>query len=341
MASEASNAPAAAEAPPADEAAQQAAAAESAPPAEQTAAEAAAQLPPIIIKKVMADGHAGGHGGAWKIALADMMTAMMAFFLLMWILGATDADQRKSIADYFKPTSVVTMADKSGGSTGFFGGMSVIDPKALPQQMTQSGLMQLQAPGREEEESTQPDEAMPEGLSEEERKKIAAEQDEKQFEALQKKLEQQIQSDEKTADLMTVVSFVKEKEGLRIEILDDAGFSMFTSGTNAMDPQARALMQKVGESLKGIANEVAVRGHTDSHQFKGSGNNNWSLSANRADATRQLLNTMGVDDSRFARIEGVADSQPVNAADPYDPKNRRISITVLYRDPNQIPTRQE
>jgi chemotaxis protein MotB len=86
---------------------------------------------------------------------------------------------------------------------------------------------------------------------------------------------------------------------------------------------------------------VAVRGHTDSHQFKGSGNNNWSLSANRADATRQLLNTMGVDDSRFARIEGVADSQPVNAADPYDPKNRRISITVLYRDPSQIPTRKE
>jgi len=268
-----------------------------------------------------------------------MMTAMMAFFLLMWILGATDADQRKSIAEYFKPTSVVTMSDKSGGSTGFFGGMSVIDPKALPAQLTQTGLMQVQAPGREEEESTHPDEALPEGLSEEERKKIAAEQDEAQFEALQEKLAQQIESDPNTADLMTLVSFVKEKEGLRIEILDDAGFSMFTSGTNAMDPQARALMQKVGESLKGIANEVAVRGHTDGYQFKGSGNNNWSLSANRADATRQLLNSMGVDESRFARIEGVADSQPVNPADPYDPKNRRISVTVLYRDANQIPTR--
>jgi chemotaxis protein MotB len=253
----------------------------------------------------------------------------------MWILGATNESQRKSIAEYFKPTSIVTKADKSGGADGFFGGMSIIDPKALPSQASQTGLVQLSAPGREEFESTHEDQAMPEGLNEQERQKIAAEQDNKNFEELQKKLKAKLASDEKTADLLSVVKFVKEKEGLRIEILDTAGFSMFTSGTNSIEPAARELISKVGESLKGVANEIAIRGHTDGYQFKNGSNNNWSLSANRADATRTLLTGMGVEGARFARIEGVADSQPVNTQNPLDPKNRRISITVLYRDANK------
>ena len=300
-------------------------------PAATTPAEGAVPLQPIIIKKIIDDGHAGGHGGAWKIALADMMTAMMAFFLLMWLLGATNADQRKSIAEYFQPTNAPRV-DMSGGSSGFFGGMSLIDPKALPLTLTQTGITQLTAPGTEEEEVTSEDQALPQGLSEEERRKIAAEEDEKNFESLQDKLEKQIGADQKTAELMSVVKFVREKEGLRIEILDDAGFSMFGSGTNSLSGEAKALIEKVGESLKGVPNEIAVRGHTDNLQFKNSSNNNWSLSANRADMTRQFLNSIGVDNSRFSRIEGVADSQPVNPDNPADPRNRRISITVLYRD---------
>ena len=295
-------------------------------------AEPAAPLQPIIIKKIIDEGHAGGHGGAWKIALADMMTAMMAFFLLMWLLGATNADQRKSIAEYFQPTNAPRV-DQSGGSNGFFGGMSLIDPKSLPLTLTQTGIMQLSAPGTEEQQATSEDQALPQGLSEEERRKIAAEQDEKRFEKLQDTLEKQIGADAKTADLLSMVKFVREKEGLRIEILDSAGFSMFSSGTNKLSGEATSLIEKVGESLKNIPNEIAVRGHTDNLQFKsGGGNNNWSLSANRADATRQFLNSIGVDDSRFSRIEGVADSQPVNPDNPADPRNRRISITVLYRD---------
>jgi len=298
----------------------------------EDAAPAPPQLPPIIIKKIIDEGHAGGHGGAWKIALADMMTAMMAFFLLMWLLGATNADQRKSIAEYFQPTNS-PRADMSGGSTGFFGGMSLIDPKALPMTLTQTGVLQLTAPGTEEKEVTSEDQALPQGLSDEERRKIAAEQDEKNFENLQDQLEKQIGADQKTSDLMSVVKFVREKEGLRIEILDDAGFSMFGSGTDELSGEAVALIEKVGASLKSIPNEIAVRGHTDSLQFKKTTmKNNWSLSAGRADSTRQFLNSIGVDNSRFSRIEGVADSQPVNADNPADPRNRRISITVLYRD---------
>jgi len=300
--------------------------------AETTAAPPAPQLPPIIIKKIIEEGHAGGHGGAWKIALADMMTAMMAFFLLMWLLGATNADQRKSIAEYFKPTNAPKV-DMSGGSSGFFGGMSLIDPKALPMTFTQTGVLQLTAPGTEEQEVTSEDMALPEGLSDEERRKIAAEQDEKNFETLQDELEKQIGADQKISDLLSVVKFVKEKEGLRIEILDDAGFSMFGSGTDRLSEEAIALIGKVGEGLKTIPNEIAVRGHTDSLQFKKTASkNNWGLSAGRADSTRQFLNFIGIENSRFSRIEGVADSEPANPDNPADPRNRRISITVLYSD---------
>jgi chemotaxis protein MotB len=192
--------------------------------------------------------------------------------------------------------------------------------------------MQLTAPGTEEEEVTSEDQALPQGLSDEERRKIAAEQDDSNFESLQDKLEKQIGADEQLAELLSVVTFVREKEGLRIEIIDKADFSMFDSGTTQLSPEATDLVRKVGASLKGIPNEIAVRGHTDNQQFAGGGNNNWSLSANRADTTRKFLNSIGVDESRFSRIEGVADSQPANPDNPADPRNRRISITVLYRD---------
>lgn len=114
---------------------------------------------------------------------------------------------------------------------------------------------------------------------------------------------------------------------------------MFASGTANLAPAARDLIAKVAGSLRSVPNELAIRGHTDSARFANGGNNNWALSASRADATRQYLNTLGIDDSRFSRIEGVADSQPMNAADPLDPKNRRISITVLYR--NTAPSKPE
>jgi chemotaxis protein MotB len=180
----------------------------------------------------------------------------------------------------------------------------LIDPKALPLHLTQSGIIQISAPGRDENESTHEDQALPQGLSEAERRKIAAEQDEKNFENLQAKLKAQVAGDTKTADLLSLVKFVKEKEGLRIEILDSAGFSMFSSGTNSLAPEAKALIQKVGESLKGVPNEIAVRRRAPlptTCSWEASGNNNWALSANRADATRKYLSDLGVDDTRFSR----------------------------------------
>ena len=170
-------------------------------------------------------------------------------------------------------------------------------------------------------------------LSDEERRKIAAEQDDSNFESLQYKLEKQIGADEQLAELLSVVTFVREKEGLRIEIIDKADFAMFALGTTRLLPRAQTLLDEVAKSLGSMPNKVAVRGHTDSVAFANTENrNNWSLSAERAEETRKILERTGLKQDRFAKIEGVADTAPYNPNDPKDPRNRRISITVMNRE---------
>jgi chemotaxis protein MotB len=324
------------------------AAAEAAPPAEAPAAEAppaeAGLAPVIVIKKVIDDGHGGAHGGAWKIALADMMTAMMAFFLLMWLLGASNADQRKSIADYFKPSShSMTPFGQLAGSNGVLGGRSIIDPDAFPYAARQTGLLERLTPRSEggpnpdtdpgpENENEAPD---PDKLTPEQKKKIAAEADEANFQKLEKELKQKLSENKRLENLKDQVSISRDKQGLRIEIIDKADFAMFPSGTNSMQGRAQALIGEVAASLATMPNKIAIRGHTDSVPFQNpDGRNNWSLSAERAEATRQILEKKGIPESRFTRIEGVADTDPMNPKDSRDPRNRRMSITVLNQDAN-------
>jgi chemotaxis protein MotB len=320
-------------APPEDQAADAAAApAEgAAPPAEGE--EGAEPLAPIIVKKIIDEGHGGAHGGAWKIALADMMTAMMAFFLLMWLLGATNTDQRKSIADYFKPTAATEASltiSNTSGSTGIMGGQSIIDEEALPNPSVQTGLMTILQP-RESTGSKDSDKAKDDReLSDEEKKRAAQEADRENFEKLEQELNERMSGDKELAKLKDKVNMVREKEGLRIEIIDKADFAMFPVGTNKLSPKAVALIAEIARSLGSMKNKLKVRGHTDSLPYNGTDRNNWTLSADRAEATRQQVIASGVDPKRISRIEGVADTEPYNAADPKDPRNRRISITVLY-----------
>ena len=324
---------------PAGEAPQDAAALASsaaAPAAAAAPAEEAAPLAPIIVKKIIDEGHAGAHGGAWKIALADMMTAMMAFFLLMWLLGATNADQRKAIADYFKPTSVTKAAitvNNTSGSTGLMGGQSIIDETALPQASAQTGLLQVLQP-RENTGSkdSDKDKDRTDALSQEEKARIAGESDKANFEKLEKELKEKMSQDSELSKLKENVVFAREKEGLRIEIIDKADFSMFGLGNTKLTSKSQGLIEEIARSLAGMPNNLKVRGHTDALAFAGTDRNNWSLSAERADITRQIITKKGVDEKRIARIEGVADREPFVASDPLDPRNRRISITVLYRE---------
>ena len=296
--------------------------------------------PSITIKKIMDDGHGGAHGGAWKIALADMMTAMMAFFLLMWLLGASNADQRKSIADYFKPTSHsnVTMG-KLAGSDGMLGGRSVIDPDGFPFSAKQTSSLNMVTPRSqggptENDPSPNGSDSKESGQDGDPGKKsaaaAAAAADAANFEKMEKEIKEALAKNPKLDKLKDQVQFARDKDGLRIEIIDKADFAMFGLGTTTMTPRAQALLTQVSKTLAALPNKVAIRGHTDSVQFANTDDrNNWSLSAERAEETRKIIEKKGIPGNRFAKIEGVADTAPYNPNDPKDPRNRRISITVM------------
>ena len=318
---------------------------EGAPPAAEEPKVDTALAPVIIIKKIIDDGHGGAHGGAWKIALADMMTAMMAFFLLMWLLGASNEDQRKSIADYFKPASQSLIPfGQLAGSNGMFGGRSIIDPDGFPFSAKQTGLLERLTPRSEggPNPSTDPGQenenpySDPDKLTQEQKKEVAAAKEKADFDKLEKEIEQKLSENKKLSDMKDQVSITRDKQGLRIEIIDKADFAMFPSGSIGMQGKAANLMKEIAASLAQMPNKVAIRGHTDSVPFQNKdGNetrNNWSLSAERAEVTRQMLEKSGIPESRFARIEGVADTDPFNPKDKRDPRNRRMSITVLYND---------
>jgi chemotaxis protein MotB len=276
---------------------------------------------PIIVKKIIVDGHGGHHGGAWKVAYADFVTAMMAFFLLLWILGATTEKQRKGIADYFAPT-LIEMKLKSAGSNGVFGGDSIIAKDNYPHKSAQTGSRSLTIP----KDATG-------GASE----AAAAERmrDRVRFAYLKKQIMQRISTDKSLSKLASSIRFTDTREGLRIDLVDKADFSMFAIGTDVLLPSARALMGQVASVIAGVPNGVIVRGHTDSLPYAaGRSVNNWTLSSARAEATRRALADSGVPADRFNRIEGVADREPFIPADRYDPRNRRMSITLAFSSPD-------
>ena len=303
-------------------------------------------LRPIIRKIIVEDGHGGAHGGAWKIALADMMTAMMAFFLLMWLLGASNEDKRKSVADYFRPASHSQIAfGELAGSNGLFGGTSIIDPEGFPFTAKQTGMLERLTPqsqggpstdngsSKEENNREGPADDAPSGQTgqgDKEGKGGKQAQDQENFDKIEKDLKKKLSENKQLQRLQEQVSVTRDKDGLKIEVIDKADFAMFNLGTSDMTGRAAQLIKEVAESVKGTPNKIAIRGHTDSLGFApDSIRNNWTLSTERADSTRQIMQGAGISSNRFARIEGVADTAPHVPANPADPRNRRVSITVL------------
>jgi chemotaxis protein MotB len=296
-----------------------------------------------------------------------MMTAMMAFFLLMWLLGATAESKRKSVADYFKPTpKSLVQSGQLAGSNGILGGRSILDPEGLPTAASQTSVLDLEPPKMPEGQEAQgkgPDNEEKQGKgksddagdksgmgkgaeaddkngkgsstgeqSEAAKAKAVAEQDQKNFDGIEQELRQKLQDNKTLAALQGQVQFIRDKDGLRIEVIDKADFSMFALGTNKLLPRAQALLDEIAKTVAAMPNKVKVRGHTDSVPFANpEQKNNWLLSAERADQTRQLLEKRGVSTERFASIEGLADIEPFIPADKGDPRNRRISITLKYQ----------
>ena len=265
---------------------------------------------PIIVKKVtVVEG--GHHGGAWKVAYADFVTAMMAFFLLMWLLGATTEKQRKGIADYFTPT-LVKMKEGSAGSYGLLGGSSLTDTDSYQYRAGQTGTKTLTIPrdatGGPKDGGTKA----------------------KRTASLQQRLQQKLAASQTLRKLARQVRVTQTPEGIRLDLMDDAKFSMFRLGTTILTPEAAELVRAIGQALGPDSGGLTVRGHTDALQWKpGDPANNWSLSAGRAEATRLALMKSGIAEGRFRRIEGVADQEPLIANDPTDPRNRRMSILLM------------
>lgn len=286
------------------------------------------QPPRIIYKKIYIEGGHGHHGGAWKVAYADFVTAMMAFFLLLWLLGATTEKQRKGIADYFAPTLLNTKSMGIGGS-GLLGGKSILSrdktgpdvgnsrvPNLMSRLETDNGGKMMGAGSKGSLRSAE----------------AVANEDRRNFERLRQQVLQRIAARTELARLARHIRFVMTRDGMRIDLIDDANYSMFALGTTVLEPGASDLIGMVGESIARLSNPLMIRGHTDSLPYGDPrAMNNWMLSTGRAEATRRRLAQAGIGEGHFYRIEGVADREPMIANDPADPRNRRVAVTLLYR----------
>jgi chemotaxis protein MotB len=271
---------------------------------------------PVIVKKIYEAPHAGHHGGAWKVAYADFVTAMMAFFLLVWLLGATTEKQRKALADYFSPTLVASKQD-SAGSTNFFGGDSITSVDKYPHGAGQTGTRSMTIP---RDATGGPKEAS--GIG----------KDRAKFEQLRQRLLQKLQSERAMKKFARNLRFTETRDGLRIDLVDEANFSMFISGTDILTPEAIGLLDRVATTISALPNGIIVRGHTDAQPTSQSlGVNNWQIASARAEATRAHLVRAGIAQRQFVRIEGVADREPYIPDNPYDSRNRRMSITLGWR----------
>lgn len=274
-----------------------------------------------IIKKKKVSGGEGHHGGAWKVAYADFVTAMMAFFLLMWLLNATSEEQKKGLAEYFDPK--IPIARISGGGAGAFGGDSVFSEETL----AQSG-QGADALASTEAEQARGDSGTADGADTGETPGEAAdplEQVSKVFKGMRGESDV---ADELLRHIRTRVT----DEGLVIELFDTAEHPLFESGTAELTPRMTALLTMVGQVASLLENEVAIAGHTDSAPFRAAGYGNWELSSDRAQAARRALTGAGMPADRIARVVGKADRDLAVPDNPMDPRNRRITVTILRSD---------
>lgn len=336
----------------------------------------AANVQPKIFKKYEIVEGGGHHGGGWKVAYADFMTAMMAFFLLMWILASSDEQKLRGIAEYF------TNASMPGGS-GVLDGATLGPPGTLTASNgsvvargSELGKIDDPSPAKWEVRDVTP-------TSDPKEKTLGSEQgqhenpasanasqnladaqsnsdatgtssssaesdveaehpvDDMKFKELQEEILQAMQNNPALEDLGQNVIFEQTPEGLHIQIIDQEGKPMFRSGRADMVGGTENLLSNLGESLAELPNRIVLAGHTDAVPFADNAKyDNWDLSSDRANATRRVFEEMGVARERFIRVSGMADTQLLVPENPNDPSNRRISILVQYRTDQKEMTQQ-
>ncbi len=281
--------------------------------------------PPIVIKKIKKSA-AGHHGGAWKIAYADFVTAMMAFFLLLWLLNSVTQEQLEGIADYFAPT--VTSVSQSG-SGQILGGTTVAVDGALEDTVSRPSVtMDLPPPKAGSGGEALQDEPVEAEMDAEE-VKAKAEQD--QFDKAEQELKEALETLPEFQQLAESLMVENTPEGLRIQVVDQDGLSMFPSGSAVMYEHTERVLGLVTEIIMKMPQNIAISGHTDSVPFGGGGQDytNWELSTDRANSARRGLLNMGVPEERISRVVGKAATVPLLPDDPANARNRRLSIVLL------------
>ncbi|SAL20528.1 flagellar motor protein MotB [Caballeronia telluris] len=290
---------------------------------------------PIFIKRVVGR-RKGHHGGAWKLAYADFMTAMMAFFLLMWLLSSVSPVQRRGIAEYFNmPLKAAILGGQSSGMDSSIlqgGGRDISSPEPGTTRMGdgQTSWAKRTAAQRDEQ-------LLKDAQSELERREQIRLHD------LQVKLMQAIEANPTLRQFRQQIRIDSTLTGLRIEIVDTQKRPMFAMSSDNVQPYMRDILREIGKTLNDVPNRIVVQGHTDAVQYAGGekGYSNWELSADRANASRRELISGGMDEAKVLRVLGLASTQNLNKKDAMDPENRRISIIVLNRKSEEAMTRDD
>jgi chemotaxis protein MotB len=268
---------------------------------------------PIVVRKPRREAHAH-HGGAWKVAYADFVTAMMAFFLLLWLLNAVSKEQLAGISDYFAPIS--THPTTTGGG-GLLAGRAVAKKGVFDTESAQPQPAIQELPSRSE-------------VSDEEIDELLREREEEQFHEAERQLRRAIAESPELQGLAKSLLIDNTPEGLRIQIIDQEGLPMFPRGEAEMYPYTRAALELVAKVVQRMPQKIDISGHTDATRFQNeNGYSNWELSADRANAARRTLLQFGVPEARIARVAGRAATEPLLVDNPEADGNRRLSVVLL------------
>lgn len=309
-----------------------------------------AEEPRPIIKKVKkVEGH-GHHGGAWKVAYADFVTAMMAFFLMMWLLSSTSEEQKRGISNYFGPPGNLTGA---GGSGGVLAGLTLTSEGVLEDSVTQGegqtdgqsngkkGLVQIPENSEQDDDQIKKTlvQELDESLLSSEANKPDLSMQDKEVEKLEKEnfkeveeaLKQAIQEDPELKELAKNLIIDETPEGLRIQIVDRDKTSMFKIGEAEPLPHTIKLFKLVARIVRKLPNKISITGHTDAKPYKNRKDySNWELSSDRSNSARRYLLQFGLNPERIIFVKGRADTDPLIKENPFSDQNRRISM-LLHR----------
>jgi len=278
------------------------------------ATESEEKAPIIVIKKIKKGAH-GAHGGAWKIAYADFVTAMMAFFLLMWLLGSTSEGDLKGISEFFNSPLKVAMLGGSGAG----------EATAL----IKGGGTNLARSTGQEQRGGKPEKE----ISVEKARQKVQEDEAKKLGKLKSEIEAMVEASTEMKQFKNQIKLDITQEGLRIQIVDEKNRPMFDSGSAVLKPYMRDILTQITRLLNEVDNKVTLSGHTDSQPYAAGerGYSNWELSADRANASRREMLAAGLEDRKVLRVVGLASSVPLLRDDPFHPTNRRIAIIVMNR----------